>query len=275
MSDRNVINISPNTRLQIEKYVNNPGTGEKNVLIKLHEGKTRTNVEQKYDGEKDKFLIRTPTAVAGVRGTQFLVSFDPSSQMTRVVTLRGAVSFAPAGALAEAAASVVVVRKGEETSLAPGAAAPEPPKALPRDEIRRIDQETTASSARPSPSQESSPISQQGKGADRSGRGPEDSVEGAGRKDVAKENSGGARGPAASGAQVPPSGGMIDKKDLDADLVKQIPRTPSSGGPGPGMSLPPRPPPFPSGPPRVNPTIGDVIEKQPQRTKVKITPSFD
>lgn len=72
MSDRNIINISPNTKVVIEEYINDAKS--KNVKLGLLEGKIRTNVEQKYDNDKNKFEIRTPTAVAGVRGTQFITS---------------------------------------------------------------------------------------------------------------------------------------------------------------------------------------------------------
>ncbi|MGZ3773691.1 MAG: FecR family protein [Pseudobdellovibrionaceae bacterium] len=150
MSDRNVINISPDTKLEIQKYENN-GTS-KNVELNLLQGKVRNNVEQKYDGEKNKFLVKTPTAVAGVRGTQFFTSFDPGTRITSVVTLRGAVTLAPAN-VTNGNAKPVVVKKGESTSMAPGSN-PEPPKAMPKEELKKIDQESTASA---SPSKQDSP----------------------------------------------------------------------------------------------------------------------
>ncbi|MGZ3771009.1 MAG: FecR family protein [Bdellovibrio sp.] len=143
MTDRNVINISPETKLEIQKYENDGAN--KNVELNLQQGKVRNNVEQKYDGEKNKFIIKTPTAVAGVRGTQFFTSFDPSTRITSVVTLRGAVSLAPAN-VATGNMKPVIVQKGESSTMAPGSN-PEPPKALPKEELRKIDQETTASSA--------------------------------------------------------------------------------------------------------------------------------
>jgi hypothetical protein len=91
MSDRNIINISPETQLKIEQYKNDPKTGEKNVELNLIDGKVRNNVEQKYDGEKNKFIMKTATAVAGVRGTQFFVAFSSKTQITQVVTLKGQV----------------------------------------------------------------------------------------------------------------------------------------------------------------------------------------
>ncbi len=150
MSDRNVINVSPETKLKIEKYENN---GEdKNVEMNLLEGKVRNNVEQKYDGEKNKFIVKTPTAVAGVRGTQFFTSFDPGTKLTSVVTLRGAVSLAPLN-MNVANAKPVIIKMGESTTLAPGAN-PETPKPMPKEDLKKLDQESTVSAA---PSKQDAP----------------------------------------------------------------------------------------------------------------------
>ena len=141
MSDRNVFNVSPSTQFQITGYENDAKTGNKNVELNLIDGKVRSNVEQKYDGDKSKFQIKTPTAVAGVRGTQFVVSFDSASKISQVVTLRGAVSFAsisPTGQIG----TPVVVNKGESTSLNSGSTNPEPPKVMPKEELKQIDSES-------------------------------------------------------------------------------------------------------------------------------------
>lgn len=268
MSDRNVINISPGTTLKIEKYENNPKTGEKNVLLNLQDGKARTNVEQKYDGEKSKFQIRTPTAVAGVRGTQFLVSFDSSTRMTQVVTLRGAVTFASVDA--GAAAQAVMVKKGESTSVAPGAAAPEPPKVLPKEELRRLDQETASTAAPPKPaeSQQANNSGGEGRNSDSKKSGTDGpNAPGANPGDVNKDGS--PRSPAAvsEGGAPPPPSTMIDKKDMDTSLAKQIQPTTTTQ---PVATLLPPPPPLM--PPPTSPSVIDVIQKQFERTKVKIVP---
>lgn len=143
MTDRNVINISPETHLEIQKYEN--AGDNKNVEMNLLQGKVRNNVEQKYDGDKNKFIVKTPTAVAGVRGTQFFTSFDPATRITSVVTLRGAVSLAPVS-VSGALVKPVLIQKGESTTMSPGAN-PEPPKPMPKEELKKIDQESTVSSA--------------------------------------------------------------------------------------------------------------------------------
>ncbi len=248
MSDRNVINISPGTTLKIEKYENNPQTGEKNVLINLQDGKARTNVEQKYDGEKNKFQIRTPTAVAGVRGTQFLVSFDASSQMTQVVTLKGAVSFAPANLSGAIGGEAVMVRKGESTSVAPGAAAPEPPKAIPKEELRRIDKESASTApAKTDTKQAKGPAAGDGKKSTD------------GKREPASNGSGGTQADAGGGSS---PGGMLQPTEKPPEV--EGPRTQS-----PVTALPTQPP---AQLPKIPAVVETIIQNPYQQTKVIITP---
>lgn len=131
MSDRNVLNVSPGTKFTINKYENDSTTGVKNVDIDLSQGKLRSNVEQKYDGEKSQFLIKTPTAVAGVRGTQFLTSFDPSTRKTEIVTFKGAVALSIPGS----SVAAVMVKKGETSSVTQGQTAPEAPKPMKKEDL--------------------------------------------------------------------------------------------------------------------------------------------
>ena len=89
MNDRNIINVSPSTRFKITKYATD---ANRNVSLDLSSGKIRNNVIQKYDGEKNKFEVRTSTAVAGVRGTRFITAYNPVTKVTHVITLKGQVS---------------------------------------------------------------------------------------------------------------------------------------------------------------------------------------
>ena len=52
--------------MKIEKYTNDAKTDSRQVELKVEYGKVRATVEQKYDGEKNSFNVKTPTAVAGV-----------------------------------------------------------------------------------------------------------------------------------------------------------------------------------------------------------------
>lgn len=136
MSDRNVINISPSTTMKIEKYSTDKDKEDKNVELTLTEGKIRSNVEQTYDGEKTKYLIKTPTAVAGVRGTQFITSFDSKTNVTEVITLAGKVAFTSI-----ATSAMVEVGKGQASSMKKDQA-PETPKAVPTETLKSMDRDT-------------------------------------------------------------------------------------------------------------------------------------
>lgn len=147
MSDRNIINISPNTRLKIEKYTNSGD--DKNVHLNLIEGKVRNNVEQKYDNKNSKFEVRTATAVAGVRGTQFVTSYDKATRVTEVITIKGQVLFQNIAAGKNVPVTEpVVVGKGEKSQAQDGAS-PAPPAKVPEKEFRQIDSETSVKAKRP------------------------------------------------------------------------------------------------------------------------------
>lgn len=145
MSDKNVINVSPDSKVTIAKYENNPSKDTRNVELKVDYGKVRASVEQNYDGEKNKFNIRTPTAVAGVRGTDFIAGFNPQSRKTSIVTFSGVVAVGTAGPNGQIS-NPVFVRPGQSTSVGEGQA-PEAPKAVPRDQMQNMNQESAADTA--------------------------------------------------------------------------------------------------------------------------------
>lgn len=140
MTDRNILNISPNTKMKIEKYSNTPN--DKNVNLNLIEGKVRSKVEEKYDNKNSKFEVRTATAVAGVRGTDFVTSYSSSTKVTEVITLKGKVSFQTISATGTAPTTPpVVISKGEK-SEAKEDGVPAPPVKVPEKEMKQIDTDT-------------------------------------------------------------------------------------------------------------------------------------
>nr|BFD63611.1 hypothetical protein BdHM001_22920 [Bdellovibrio sp. HM001] len=194
MSDRNVLNLNPDTTIEIATYQNDPATGKKNVEIKLGAGKLRANVEQNYDGEKNKFQVKTPTAVAGVRGTQFQTGFDPKTSMTSIVTFKGSVAVMAVNPQGRPMGQPVIVKKGQMTTTAPNSTAPEAPKALPKEEIKQIENDSLATNIPPAvPATES--------GASR---------------EIASE------APATVGPEAAPTTSMIDSKDMDLGMAKEI-----------------------------------------------------
>ncbi len=208
MSDRNVFNISTDTKITINKYENDSTTGVKNVEIDLSKGKVRSNVEQKYDGEKSQFMIKTPTAVAGVRGTQFLTSFDPATRRTEIVTFKGAVALSLPGS----SAPPVMVKKGQTSGVGEGQATPDAPKQMKKEDLDTANKGSNSA-----------------------------------KKEDKKEN-GDSRSPASEGkkevkADPAKPEGMVDRADIAADL-KNVPKSPDAPTPPPmpGPSPKPKPP---------------------------------
>lgn len=139
MSDRNIINVLPETKIRIDQYTND--AKEKNVRLSLIEGKIRTNVEQKYDINENKFEIKTPSAVVGVRGTQFLTSYRKSTNITGVTTFRGEVIFRGLDARSEKLTEAVLVKRGETSENVDNKKPGSPVKMSP-SELKRVEGET-------------------------------------------------------------------------------------------------------------------------------------
>lgn len=87
--DKSQMNIGPGSEMKIEKF------GEKDSgVIDLVKGKIRSQVTKDYlqmDRNKSKLFIKTPNAVMGVRGTDFLIATN--GQTTSTILFEGAISF--------------------------------------------------------------------------------------------------------------------------------------------------------------------------------------
>ncbi len=91
---KNEVVIAGSSRLFIEK-AGSQGSGKSGTSLALEDGAIRTNVKKKYSGNGDDvFKVRTPNAVAGVRGTVFMMSFDRKTQASTLLTTQGRVAFA-------------------------------------------------------------------------------------------------------------------------------------------------------------------------------------
>lgn len=92
--DGNEVKLTENSELRLETYENNM-SDKKRAILNLIKGRVRSRVQQKYDGETSYFRIKTKSAVAGVRGTDFVVSFSEKERwVTDVATFEGKVQFA-------------------------------------------------------------------------------------------------------------------------------------------------------------------------------------
>ena len=82
-NDESALTLAPNSKLEVKDLSITDGT--RKGLFNLTMGKLTANV-RKFVGGKNTFEVRTPNAVAGVRGTGFEVVFGMVPQMMTNVT---------------------------------------------------------------------------------------------------------------------------------------------------------------------------------------------
>ncbi|MFY7992891.1 MAG: FecR family protein [Bacteriovoracaceae bacterium] len=89
-TDQSQMNIGPVSEMKIEKF-----SGDDSGVIDLVKGKIRSQVTKDYlqmkDKDKSKLFIKTPNAVMGVRGTDFMISTN--GQNTATVLFEGEIVF--------------------------------------------------------------------------------------------------------------------------------------------------------------------------------------
>lgn len=278
MSDRNVLNISPNSKIKISKYENDGQA--KNVEIQVDYGKVRASVNQKYDGEKNKFNVKTPTAVAGVRGTDFLTSYDLKTKAASFVTFEGSVAVGNLGA-GGAIMNPVYVNPGQQTEAKAGSP-PEPPKAVPPETMKQMNESSKAESkesAGPSsPSTESKSAEKKDEKKDESKAEVKSEVKSEAKSeaktDDKKPDSPKAESPRTPAA-IDSSKSMVDVRDLRPEAG--LPPAGSQGGVGGGFTPPPPPMNFNPNrditgaqPPGGNQFVKDAITNGPADVTIKI-----
>ena len=68
--DNTVVTISPESRIAIDEYVFDPAKGKRNAVLQLFHGMALAVVSKIYKAEQPDFVIKTHTAIMGVRGTE-------------------------------------------------------------------------------------------------------------------------------------------------------------------------------------------------------------
>jgi hypothetical protein len=90
--DDSVVTIGEGSELVINEQVFAPEQGTVRTALQLVQGKIRSLVSEYYQGRQGGFEVKTPTALAGVRGTDFVVVHNPTVEMTEVVGVSGRVA---------------------------------------------------------------------------------------------------------------------------------------------------------------------------------------
>ncbi len=76
--DNTTVTISPESRIAIEEYLFNPGKGKRRAVLQLFQGLAHLVVTQFFKVQEPDLLVKTPTAVMGVRGTDVGIRLNPN-----------------------------------------------------------------------------------------------------------------------------------------------------------------------------------------------------
>ncbi len=88
--DETNVSVGPETTIKIEKLFCSPAQNHREGKLSVIAGKARFDVGKLFSKDSS-FEVRTPTAVAGVKGTSFIVHVT-SEQMTQLIGLSGVVT---------------------------------------------------------------------------------------------------------------------------------------------------------------------------------------
>ena len=77
--DDSVITMAPESRVTIEKYMFDGAKGERQAVLEVLRGLVHTAVEKVYPKAEPDFIIKTHTAVLGVRGTRWYTKLLPAT----------------------------------------------------------------------------------------------------------------------------------------------------------------------------------------------------
>jgi hypothetical protein len=87
--DDSVLVVSESSLVTVNEQVFNPNTGKAKSFLELLQGKVSAVVSDYYHRTGNTYEIKTVTAVAGVRGTEFSMAYDPAQDVTEVVGISG------------------------------------------------------------------------------------------------------------------------------------------------------------------------------------------
>ncbi len=131
--DDSVLTLAEDSRVLVDEQVFDPERGRIRSLMQLVRGRVDALVSEYYHGAGTVYEMRTKTAVAGVRGTDFIMRYDPIGDLTEVVGVSGRVQVQ---SLLARGGPAVFVTAGEMSSVVEGRA-PTPPQRLEEKVFRQ------------------------------------------------------------------------------------------------------------------------------------------
>jgi hypothetical protein len=146
--DKSQMNVGPGSEMKIEKF-----EGNEAGVIDLVKGKVRSQVTKDYlqmgDNDKSKLFVKTPNAVMGIRGTDFMISTN--GQTTSAVLFEGEVVFNKLSTTSELSTerlekivdSGVSIKPGEFSVVEPSLSKPTEPAILNTQQLEKLEKNET------------------------------------------------------------------------------------------------------------------------------------
>ena len=77
--DNSTLTISPESRVGIESYMFDSAQNKRNAVVQLFQGLAQVAVSKIFKAAEPDFVVKTKTAIMGVRGTEFGIRIYPNS----------------------------------------------------------------------------------------------------------------------------------------------------------------------------------------------------
>ena len=77
--DNSTMTISPESRVGIEAYMFDSAQNKRNAVVQLFQGLAHVVVSKVFKAAEPDFVVKTQTAIMGVRGTDFGIRLHPNS----------------------------------------------------------------------------------------------------------------------------------------------------------------------------------------------------
>jgi hypothetical protein len=132
-SDDVILSLGSGTEVVVEKHLFDPKAGARSTRLDLLKGTLRSLVQKVVAGNRADFVVKTGNAVAGVRGTEFVLVADEKE--TKLYTYSGEVD------LSGGSGEQVLVAAGEGSDVG-GAGEAQKPQAVAAAVLRSLREET-------------------------------------------------------------------------------------------------------------------------------------
>lgn len=133
LEDQSKVVIGPSTTFIIEEVLK---TGNQKAILRLTYGWIRATVN-KLVGKDESFIVKTPTAVMGVRGTEFLVEHNATTQRTLMHAIKGTVVIGKTLDSLRFAQQHMTVIAGQKTFMTAAMSVPARPETFNPTQLRQ------------------------------------------------------------------------------------------------------------------------------------------